>query len=378
MANSTSRSPLLLVAAVASAGAGLVHAAAAGGHGADRSLVWLFALTAVVQLAWAAAVVVRPTRRSLVAGVVLGVGAMGAWLLSGTIGIAPVGALAVPEPIGAQDALAAALALISAVAAGAAVLVLGAGRTGALPTPLAGVASLVVVALAVGGMVAPHAHGDAHATGDHQTSGDGHASGDGHGDGEAHPDADPVFRGVDVSGIPDDQLADAKSLVEETRAVVSASFSDVASVEAAGYRSIGDGRRATGVSYEHFVNSTYLVDGHELDPEHVESLVFEVEDGHKRLVTAMYVLGWGSTMDDVPEVAEGLTIWHDHQNLCWDESTRQLAGVLVDGRCTPGGTLRPTSPMLHVWLDEHPCGPFAGVEGHGRDEQVECPSSHAH
>jgi hypothetical protein len=39
--------------------------------------------------------------------------------------------------------------------------------------------------------------------------------------------------------------------------------------------------------------------------------------------------------------------------------------VLVDGRCQPGGELRATSPMLHVWLEDHECGPFAGIEGHG-------------
>jgi hypothetical protein len=27
--------------------------------------------------------------------------------------------------------------------------------------------------------------------------------------------------------------------------------------------------------------------------------------------------------------------------------------------------LRATAPMLHVWLEDTPCGPFAGIEGHG-------------
>jgi hypothetical protein len=70
-------------------------------------------------------------------------------------------------------------------------------------------------------------------------------------------------------------------------------------------------------------------------------------------------------MADVPDVAGPLTTWHDHQNLCWDESGVRLAGVVVNGTCTPGGVQRGTSPMLHVWITEHPCGPFAGIEGHG-------------
>ena len=32
----------------------------------------------------------------------------------------------------------------------------------------------------------------------------------------------------------------------------------------------------------------------------------------------MYILGFGKTMADVPDVAGELTTWHDHQNLCWE------------------------------------------------------------
>jgi len=70
-------------------------------------------------------------------------------------------------------------------------------------------------------------------------------------------------------------------------------------------------------------------------------------------------------MADVPDIAGPLTTWHDHQNLCWNEDG-SLAGILVDGTCRPAGTFRPTPPMLHVWVVEHPCGPFAGIDGsHG-------------
>jgi hypothetical protein len=78
----------------------------------------------------------------------------------------------------------------------------------------------------------------------------------------------------------------------------------------------------------------------------------------------MYILDRGDTMADVPEIAGELTRWHNHQNLCWDETGTRLAGIFVNGACRPGGTLRATAPMLHVWLDDTPCGPFAGIEGH--------------
>ena len=67
---------------------------------------------------------------------------------------------------------------------------------------------------------------------------------------------------------------------------------------------------------------------------------------------------------DVPDIAGSLTQWHDHQNLCWDETGTRIVGVLQNGVCT-AGVFRPTPPMMHVWLEDTPCGPFATVENHG-------------
>ena len=254
------------------------------------------------------------------------------------------------------------------------------------PIIVTGVGSLAVVAL-VAGMVAPHEHGGEHDHGEvAATAGtDDHAhdpAAHDHDDGSGHQltalATDAVFVGADTSGLDDDQLQVAKDLVEETRTSVAAMFTDEASVVAAGYVSIGDGRRRTGVSYEHFINPDYLLDDHQLDPEHVESLVFEVSNGTKRLTTTMYLLDRGQTMADVPDIAGDLTMWHDHQNLCWDPSGRRLSGVLVNGSCVPSGTLQPTPPMMHVWLADNPCGPFAGVEGHGAGDDVACAHEHGH
>ncbi|MGH9245089.1 MAG: hypothetical protein ACRD29_12380 [Acidimicrobiales bacterium] len=142
-----------------------------------------------------------------------------------------------------------------------------------------------------------------------------------------------------------------------------APFADQAAVEAAGYRSIGDG--ITG--HEHFVNFGYLGDGAFLDPDSVESIVLEVHpDGTKTVVSAMYILPPGQTMADVPDMAGQLTTWHDHQDLCWNASGH-VVGRFRDGACRPAGVLIATPPMLHVWLVDHPCGPFAGIDGHGDD-----------
>lgn len=154
------------------------------------------------------------------------------------------------------------------------------------------------------------------------------------------------------------QSAAAVDLLARTKAAMHA-FPDEAAVVAAGYISIGDG--VTG--FEHFVNVGYLTDDHEVDPNHIESIVLRVSGATKTVESAMYILSTGSTMADVPEIGGELTTWHDHQNLCW-EGIRVVAVTDADGNC-PRGEFRATAPMLHVWLTDQPCGPFAGIEGHG-------------
>ncbi len=146
-----------------------------------------------------------------------------------------------------------------------------------------------------------------------------------------------------------------------------AAFADVAAAEAAGYVSIGDAR--SGV--EHFINHDHLRDEGVLDPNEVESLVYRVEaDGGRELISAMYILPPGSTTDDVPDVAGNLTVWHGHDNLCWDAGGTRIAGIVVNGQCRPGGTQGQGMPMLHVWVVPNDCGPFAGTDR--RQESGSC------
>lgn len=383
----TPRTRLTTVVAVATAAAGLVHAAAVGTHSDDVTLAWLFALTAVAQVGTAAVAFGWRSSKALLPALTVDAAALGAWAVSRTTGIPLVASLAEPAGASGQDLAAAGLAGVALVAGLAAGLAARADRPARISVHqrLAPVAWLAVLVVALAGMVTPHDHDhgphDQHlAVGERGASSHDHADhasashGAGHGDhGADHhdpgddvdatdPAADPVFVGADTSGLTDGQLEVAAELVTDTRAAVAARFTDEASVVAAGYRSIGDGRRVGG--YEHFVHPDYTADGRELDPDAVESLVFEVTPDGKVLASAMYLLEPGATMDDVPDIAGDLTVWHDHQNLCFDDDDR-IAGVLVNGSCSPGGTLRPTVPMLHVWLDDHGCGPFSGIEGHG-------------
>jgi hypothetical protein len=41
-----------------------------------------------------------------------------------------------------------------------------------------------------------------------------------------------------------------------------------------------------------------------------------------------------------------------------------VVGTAVNGVCSQG-TLWVTPPMLHVWMVDNPCGPFAGIDSHG-------------
>ncbi len=141
-------------------------------------------------------------------------------------------------------------------------------------------------------------------------------------------------------------------------------FTTPAEAYAAGYRSIGDG--ATGD--EHYVNWSLVNDGHILDPALPESLVYEVHNGTQQIAAAMYMLPTGSRFTDAPDVGGALTQWHVHADLCLTDNPTQktLAGfTAINGKCAPGTEKAGDIPMLHVWVEPNPCGPFVALEGIG-------------
>ena len=93
--------------AALSLGAGAIHFAVSGGH---FDLSWMhgafFAVVAWLQLAWAAAVILKPTRRLLIAGALGNAAIIGTWAVSRTWGV-PVGPEAwTPEAVSLADVLA--------------------------------------------------------------------------------------------------------------------------------------------------------------------------------------------------------------------------------------------------------------------------------
>ena len=65
------------------------------------------------------------------------------------------------------------------------------------------------------------------------------------------------------------------------------------------------------------------------------------------------------------EYAGGLMQWHVHTNLCWltINGAMRVVGVTDTNGCRLGFVETDGSPMVHVWITPHKCGPFAALEG---------------
>lgn len=372
---SSSRAWIEVLGAATAFGAGLIHAAAIGPHAGHGLVPALFAAAAVTGLVSGVAFLLRPGRAVLavIAGAHLLM--LVTWVASRSSGIGFVDGLEARESVGFPDAVA---ACFEATAVGAALLMARRSeRVGALRR-IALVAAVAVLA-AVPAVGAPaiyraaaseHPHGE-EADADHK--GSDHEDAD-HEDAEdpGHEDADhavPVpfdpSEPVDLSGTPgvsQVQQKQAELLLAQTLEVLP-KYSDPATAQAEGYRSIGDG--FTG--FEHYIDWSKINDDVILDPNEPESLVYETSSGPPTLVAAMYVLPDTYTLDSVPDIGGSLIQWHIHDDLCFTAGYEPVvAGMTsVGGECGAGLQKFQPSPMIHVWIQENACGPFAALEGVG-------------
>lgn len=404
----------LVVAAIASAGAGVIHAAAAGIHADHVTLARIFIALTILQFGTALVAIVRPGRFAAAALIAVNGAAALGWFVTRLTGISWIDGLQVAERPQVADTTAAVLAGAAVVAAVGSLV----NPERALPRRAVANAAVLAGVLVLPGLLdttahdhshddggdehehgaeasADHAHDEAVAAGggeaaaaaaDHEhpadgTAGDDHAAdhtGDGHSS-DDHQEApvwprpwDPTAP-IDFSGVPGvapEQMARAERLVRDTLLELPA-FSDVSTIGGLGFRSIGDA--STG--FEHYINVGYIGDDRFLDPTAPESLVYEVggADGSSRtLVSAMFIAN-NMPIDD-PELLDfggPLMQWHVHLNLCWglgDDGTPVVKGVTDDfGGVCPPGTVNAggENPMVHVWIAPHECGPFAALEGHG-------------
>ena len=156
-----------------SLGAGVIHFAHAGEH---FDLTWyhgtFFAVVAWLQLSWAAAVIVRPTRNLLLVGMLGNVVVIGTWIVSRTTGLPFGPGKNVAEDIALSDALATGFEVAIVLVALAVVLrpalaqqslrpALGLGGFGIAGTAVAIVSTIALTP----SFAAEHSHGatDAHA-----------------------------------------------------------------------------------------------------------------------------------------------------------------------------------------------------------------------
>ncbi len=369
--------PALAVAAFASIGAGAIHAAAIGAYGDHRSAVVTFAIVSLVQLSWGV-VALTPSgrvRAVVLAGAALNLAFFGGWVLAKTSGIPFIGGLNTSESPQFADATAAVLAMIAVIGAILAVTMWHdvASRFGVIPF---GVLAVATAGVTMAGMVSAgshtHSHGTEVAGHTNDTGSAGGAAGAG---GENDPNRTNALAVVapkpydpkkpidlgGVDGVTPAEQARAENLIAITL-IRLPKYADYHKAEADGFQSIGDA--ATGD--EHFVNTSYFNDDHILDPDYPESLVYEPQpDGSKKLAAAMYMLNPGTKLTSVPDIGGKLTQWHIHDNLCFNADA-DVAGLRPpNGPCPPGENTGVDSPMIHVWIEPNPCGPFAALQGIG-------------
>jgi hypothetical protein len=335
-----------VVLAALSLGAAFIHAAAVAEFADVSPLAQLFAVSAVIGGAWALLVIARPTRDTLAVGLVVNSVFVAAYFLSHVIAL-PVLGLAERQSVGFQG--------VTCVLLEAALI----GATGYLLAPRSVVPSfrkLSLVpagALLVGAMLIAV---PALAAGNDQTKAAPAAGNAKATNAQTASAATTHVHGVSAGSVNAASQARADKLLAATKKDLP-TWSDYRTAEADGFVSIGDA--LTG--FEHFVNAQFSATPATLDAKRPESLVYTVNrDGTKKLASAMYIAAPGTNIKDVPDV--GGNPWHIHDNLCWDATGTHLAGISVNGRCIPGGTLGVTAPMIHVWIVPNACGQFANLE----------------
>jgi hypothetical protein len=110
----------------------------------------------------------------------------------------------------------------------------------------------------------------------------------------------------------------------------------------------------------HYVNEDFVLDGVVLDPERPEFLMYYPTLDGRKLVGFMFYTAALEARG--PQIGGPLTLWHYH---IWTEPACLLGGLLTvaspdeDGSCERGISSYRSPEMLHVWLVDHPGGPFA-------------------
>jgi hypothetical protein len=159
------------------------------------------------------------------------------------------------------------------------------------------------------------------------------------------------------------ELEAATKLMVDTRRAV-ARYAQLKAAVAAGYVPM----EPPDLEIVHYVNRSYMVPADVLDPQHVQSLIYYNGKQGTVLIGAMYIMP--NRAMDGPQIGGPLTVWHQHSNICFDNTTGMAVAFVhsdvfdgneKSGSCPRGSTNKTTPLMLHVWLIDNPDGPFAST-----------------
>ena len=202
---------------------------------------------------------------------------------------------------------------------------------------------------------AAHAGGTAQAADNHGHAADAPAVpvADAAAAGGAHPDDGHAHASADPSGATPAQRAAADRLLAQTKAAaVRWASLDVAKAD--GFRAITPVLNGL----QHWHNQRFFTDGEVLDPQAPEELIYASTSRGPVLVAVMYLM---ERLDEPgPQIGGPLTVWHDHEDLCFSADGTVVGFHRPPRRtCPPGSVNQRTPEMLHVWLVDNPAGPFA-------------------
>jgi hypothetical protein len=353
--------------AVSSTAAAVLHfALASENFGAHWSFGILMLVAAWLQVMWAVAVIVRPSRAKLWAGAVLNAGVVVAELATHPAGNAVENALC--------------------IAVGA-VVATGCGWLLAVRADHPVRRQRLVMAPASAGVVAAAVLGVALATGTPAalgTSGGSASAASGSMPGMNMPAAASSVKLANDTPAGDITMPDTsmqmmtgmamadprpctatptKAQEAATVAMVNTSWNDakkyqsLAVAKAAGYVPI----TPSGAPVVHYLNRAYyeqvLTGGPVLNYQDPQSLVYANTPNGAVLVAAMYIT---SRNGPTPQPGGCLTQWHVHTNLCLTGAL-DVVGSVGPGQpgCPPGSVNRVTPAMIHVWFVPIPGGPTA-------------------
>jgi hypothetical protein len=360
--------------AALSLGAGVIHFAVSGEH---YELSWahgtFFAVVAWLQLSWAVAVVVRPTRWLLAAGALLNAGILGVWAVSRVWGV-PIGPDAwTPESIGWADALSSVCEL-GIVALALAVLVRPEVAQHklrpAIAVPVVGIAGLgvaVISSLAFTPALATSHDDHARAGNDTRSAA---ASGHHHGATTLNGQA---VKGVKAEDVKEESQPN-QPLDATTRATLKTQLSEardfalryptVADATAGGYRLAGGFAPGSGA---HYITYSGLTGAGAFDPTKPISLIYDGASPTSQVIGLMYYgMGQGA-----PEGFAGPNDhWHRHSNVCLKNGPGGLEVPfpadqdVTAAQCADvqGNLLKTTGYMVHAWVVpswESPLGVFS-------------------